>query len=50
MALSTLYTIFKNPFYAGYFKYKGKILKGSHMAMISWEEYEKAQKIISHTK
>jgi site-specific DNA recombinase len=50
MAVSTLYAIFKNPFYAGYFKYNGKMIQGSHEPMISWDDFEKAQKLISHTK
>lgn len=50
LAVSTIYTIFNNPFYAGYFKYNGKLVKGSHEPMITWEQYEKAQSLISHTK
>lgn len=49
LAVSTLYTIFKNPFYAWYFKYNNKTMQGSHEAMVTWDEFEKAQKIISHT-
>lgn len=49
LAVSTLYNILKNPFYAGYMRYNWQIIKWSHEAMISWEQYEKAQQLISHT-
>ena len=50
LAVSTIYTIFNNPFYAGYFKYNGKLVQGSHEPMITWAQYEKAQSLINHTK
>jgi hypothetical protein len=50
LAVSTIYTIFKNPFYAGYFMYNGKLVQGSHEPMITWAQYEKAQSLINHTK
>lgn len=46
LALSTAYKIFTNPFYYGEFYYNGELKKGSHEAMISVEEYDKAQKIL----
>ena len=50
LALSTLYNIFKNPFYAGKIRYIGKVVDWAHTAMISWEEYLKAQNLIGFYK
>lgn len=44
---SVIYDIFKNPFYSGMFNWNGKIWQGTHEAMISKEEFERAQLIIS---
>ncbi len=43
---SKIYEIFKNPFYYGYFLYKGELYKGSHEPMITKEEFDTAQAII----
>ena len=50
LTLSTLYDLFKNPFYAGKMRYMGKVVDGAHEPMISWEEYLKAQKLIGFWK
>ena len=42
------YELFTNPFYYGYFKYGGIIYKGRHKAMISEEEFNKAQVIMGN--
>jgi len=49
LAISTLYAMFRNPFYTWYMKYNKNTIKWSHEPMITWEEFEKAQKIICHT-
>lgn len=41
------YKIFKNPFYAGYFWWKGELIKGKHKAIITWREYEIIQNRLS---
>ena len=43
---STLYRLFANIFYAGYFYHNGTLYKGAHPAMVSMEEFDRAQKII----
>ncbi|MFA6096853.1 MAG: recombinase family protein [Candidatus Paceibacterota bacterium] len=45
MSQSELYRIFNDPFYYGYFKYKGKISKGIHEPMITIEEFERVQEL-----
>ena len=50
LALCTLYDIFRNPFYAGYMRYNGQLKKWDHHPMITWEEFQKAQKLFGHTK
>ena len=46
LAMSTIYRLLANPFYAGYFMWNEKIYKGKHQAMISFEDYQRLQKII----
>lgn len=43
---SWLYGIFSNPFYTGDFQWKWEIKKGIHTPMITWEEFERVQKLI----
>jgi site-specific DNA recombinase len=50
LTLSTIYDIFRNPFYAGKMRYMGKIVDGAHEPMISWEEYLKAQSLIGFSQ
>ena len=47
ISLPWLYSIFKNPFYTWNFKWKGEIKQWTHKPMITWEEYERVQKVIS---
>jgi site-specific DNA recombinase len=42
---STLYQIIKNPIYLGKIKYKGKLYKGKHKALINEDLFNKANKI-----
>ena len=44
---SVLYTIFRNPFYYGKFNWSGKIWEGNHQPMITEEEFNIAQDILS---
>ena len=46
LALSALYRVFKNPFFAGMFKWEGRMYAGKHPAMISLEEFDRAQEIL----
>ena len=46
LTLSSLYDLFRNPFYAWKMRYMWSIVQGSHEAMIKWEDYLKAQKLI----
>lgn len=41
------YLMFQNPFYAGYVRRKGELVKGRHEAMITSEEFERVQTILS---
>lgn len=43
---STVYSIFKNPFYCGLIEMDGELKEGIHEAMITKKEYEKVQKIL----
>ncbi len=44
---TTAFRFFHNIFYSGYFYYSGSLHKGNHNAMITPEEFEKVQRIIS---
>ncbi len=44
---TTAFRFFHNIFYAGYFDYSGARHKGTHRPMITLEQFNKAQKIIS---
>lgn len=39
--------IFRNPFYAGYVRRNGELIKGRHTAMVSLEEFDRAQQLLS---
>lgn len=43
---TTFYSMLTNPFYAGKFRYTGKIMQGNHHAMITWEEHLEILKIL----
>lgn len=46
IARSTIYRILTDPFYAGLFRYNGRIHPGKHAAMITVEEYDQVQKLL----
>jgi len=46
LAVSVLHRAFTDPFYAGYFHYKGKLHKGSYKPMITLEEFDTIQEIL----
>lgn len=48
MSMSEIYRIFNNPFYYGYFKYKGVLYKGLHDPMITIEDFERVQEILGN--
>ncbi|WP_395143164.1 recombinase family protein, partial [Armatimonas sp.] len=43
LSRTSAYSLFRNPFYAGYFKHGGQLYKGSHPAMITLTEFEAVQ-------
>jgi site-specific DNA recombinase len=43
LSLSMLHRAFTDPFYSGYFKYKGKLHKGLYKPMITIEEFDRIQ-------
>jgi DNA invertase Pin-like site-specific DNA recombinase len=45
---SSIYKIFANIFYTGYFHYSGKLYKGNHKPMITLEEFDAAQILIGN--
>ena len=46
LSLSGIYRIFSNPFYSGWFRYKGNLYKGNHPSMINPEEFERVQLVL----
>lgn len=46
VALSTLYVVLGNPFYAGHFLWNGKLYRGKHQPMITMEEFQRVQELI----
>lgn len=45
-AVSYMYEMFVNPFYAGYFTYSGKEYLGKHEPMITLDEFDRVQMIL----
>jgi len=45
-ALSTVYRLLNNPFYAGYIQWNGQLHEGKHTPVISKQEYLKAQQLM----
>ena len=43
LSRATIYKIFANPFYHGWFEYQGQLWKGAHEPMIIEEEFDKVQ-------
>jgi len=50
LAMSTLYKILANPFYAGQFLWHGKLYPGKHNAMITMDEFQRLQKWLGRTE
>lgn len=46
VARSTVYTIFINPFYYGWFYHSGEFMKGSHEPMVTEHEFDKVQALL----
>jgi len=46
LARATLYRIFTNPFYYGYFYHKADLFKGTYPPMITVEEFDQVQQIL----
>ena len=46
LSISMLHRAFTDPFYSGYFRYKGKLHKGSYKPMITIEEFDDIQIIL----
>lgn len=46
LSRSKIYELFNNCFYAGRFKYQGKVYEGIHERMVSDEEFDRAQRIL----
>lgn len=47
LAFTTFTRIFRNPFYCGLFRWREKLLVGSHAPMITQQRFEQAQKILN---
>ena len=43
---NTLHRLFRNPFYTGYFLWRGELYQGKHRPMLSMAEFEVAQMIL----
>jgi site-specific DNA recombinase len=46
LALSTIYRIFSNPFYAGIIEWNGQIYQGKHEPVVTVDEFDQAQEIL----
>lgn len=46
LSYSGAYQMFTNPFYAGFVRRKGELIKGKHEAMITPDEFERVQQIL----
>ena len=47
-ALSTVYKILANPFYAGFIRWKGQLYSGSHIPIVTKSEFDRAQSLLSN--
>lgn len=48
LAMSSIYRMFNNIFYAGKINYKDEITDGSHRAMITLEEFDRVQQLLGN--
>jgi DNA invertase Pin-like site-specific DNA recombinase len=46
LSRSTIYQIFTNPFYYGWFEYQNQLWEGAHEAMITEEEFDRTQVLL----
>jgi len=46
LSLASVYSMFHNPFYAGYVRYSGKVYNGNHTPMVTQSEFDKVQELI----
>jgi DNA invertase Pin-like site-specific DNA recombinase len=46
LSLSAVYTIFTNPFYAGYIRYNGSLYPGKHPPMVTLAQFERVQELL----
>ncbi len=46
MSVPTVYAMFHNPFYMGYMRYGGKVIKGKHDPIVTPKEFEQVQTLI----
>jgi DNA invertase Pin-like site-specific DNA recombinase len=49
LALSSIYNILTNPFYAGVIPWKGRLYPGKHPPVISMDEFERVQELLGRT-
>ncbi len=46
MSVPTVYAMFHNPFYVGYLRFGGKVLKGEHEPIVTQKEFDQVQTLI----
>ncbi|HEY2091303.1 MAG TPA: recombinase family protein [Thermoanaerobaculia bacterium] len=46
LALSSIYNLLTNPFYAGVIPWKGRLYPGKHPALVTMDEFERVQEIL----
>jgi site-specific DNA recombinase len=46
VAINTLYRVFRNPFYAGLLRIRGREYTGRHQSMVTLEEFDRVQQIL----
>ena len=47
---ATLYRVFNDPFYAGYFEFQGEVREGNHPAMVTLPEFEIVQRFLGRNQ
>jgi len=47
VSLSTVYSIFGNPFYSGMFQWAGQLLPGKHVPMVNPDQFRQVQRLLS---
>lgn len=50
LAISNVYLILRNPFYAGYIKWNNELSPGKHEPMISWEDFCRLQVLLKRSE